>query len=72
VVKKMKNVLRFFSTAVIIIAMAGCGTTADTSEPGEVNTGSGNENSGIVEGSVVESDGREHRRSTSICIPAEK
>jgi len=51
----MKNVLRFFSTAVIIIAMAGCGTTADTSEPGEVNTGSGNENSGIVEGSVVPS-----------------
>lgn len=51
----MKNVLKVFSTAVIIIALAGCGTTADTSEPDEENTGSGNESSGIVEGSVVPS-----------------
>ena len=51
----MKDLLKVLFTAVMIIALAGCGTTEDTSEPGEVNTGSGNENSGIVEGSVVPS-----------------
>ncbi|HSO58195.1 MAG TPA: BsuPI-related putative proteinase inhibitor [Paenisporosarcina sp.] len=51
----MKKMMKVLSTAVIAIALAGCGTTASTNEDEESNTGSGNENSGIVAGSIVPS-----------------
>lgn len=50
-----KQLLSILSTAVFIIALAGCGTTVDNNENDEKNSGSGDENSGIVEGSIVPS-----------------
>ncbi len=53
----MRNVLKAVSTAVLVITLVGCGTTVNTSkdDTDKNNSGSGNENSGIVAGSVVPS-----------------
>lgn len=45
--------MKVLSTAVIAIALAGCGTAANTTENEDANTGSENENNGIVAGSIV-------------------
>ena len=53
----MKNLRNVLTVAIFVMALAGCGTSADTSkevEP-ESNTGAENENAGIVAGSVVAS-----------------
>lgn len=50
---QMKKILKIVSTTVMTIALASCGTAADTTEDSETNTGSENEKTGIVEGSVV-------------------
>lgn len=49
----MKKIVKVLSTAVIAIALAGCGTAANTTENEDANTGSENENNGIVAGSIV-------------------
>lgn len=51
----MKKVLKGLSTSVLVFALAGCGSAADTNMNGdkESHTSSGNENSGIVAGSIV-------------------
>lgn len=52
----MKNAMKVLSTALVVFLLTGCGTTADTSKDDEGNnTGSGNDNGGIVAGSVVPS-----------------
>jgi uncharacterized lipoprotein YehR (DUF1307 family) len=51
---KMK-MMSLLSTSILFIALAGCGTTADTSENEENNSGSGNEDAGIVAGKIVPS-----------------
>jgi hypothetical protein len=51
----MKNVLKVITTAFIVILLAGCGTSAETSKNEDKNSGSGDENSGIVTGSIVSS-----------------
>ncbi|EPD51476.1 hypothetical protein HMPREF1210_02074 [Paenisporosarcina sp. HGH0030] len=51
----MKNMLKVTSTAIILIALGGCGTSANSSESEEGNTGSGSKNNEIVAGSVVPS-----------------
>jgi outer membrane protein assembly factor BamE (lipoprotein component of BamABCDE complex) len=62
----MKKILKVLSAAVITIALTGCGTAVETTENEDTNTGSGNENSGIVTGSIVPSlteevkDGNHH------------
>jgi len=53
--KMNKQLLSILSTAVFVIALAGCGTTEGKNDNDEKNSGAENENSGIVEGSVVPS-----------------
>lgn len=53
--KLHKNVLNVLSTAIIAIALAGCGTTAATGKNDDKTSGAGEENSGIVAGSIVTS-----------------
>ena len=50
---QMNKMLKILSTTVIAIALAGCGTAADTTEDENTNTGSENEDNGIVAGSIV-------------------
>ncbi|WP_075618766.1 BsuPI-related putative proteinase inhibitor [Paenisporosarcina indica] len=52
---KMKKLLSVLSTAIFVLALAGCGTTVDNSGNEDKNSGTGNESTGIVEGSVVPS-----------------
>lgn len=51
----MKKIMKVLSTAVIAIALAGCGTAANSNEDEDTHTGSTNDNSGIVAGSIVPS-----------------
>jgi hypothetical protein len=50
-----KNILNVLSIVVIVGALAGCGTTAQSGKNENNNSGSGKENSEIVAGSIVPS-----------------
>jgi len=53
--KLRKKLFTGWSIAFIVLALAGCGTAVETSGNEDSNTGSGNDDSGIVAGSVVAS-----------------